>query len=238
MGSAGSQWVAIFFIGFFIWLLFRIVKAGNRMERAKRRARSTRKAISKSRKAVAAPSSVPTKMSSSLPKTIEPAKGIVLKLKHSKKKDARGKVIYCLDARADASKHIKHIIKEHELGKRVLYESDAVERHRDKVAERLLATQQSAVIKGSSQEHFIGAGKMLWHLGGAAIAGIRAALGLKITVDSLFKGIHVECRTVPELREVEEAVRGAKGRLCRAPHFVEQRLSDAPQTVKGTSPRS
>lgn len=61
----------------------------------------------------------------------------------------------------------------------------------------------------SPGEQARGIGKSFYQLARAGVSSAAAALSLKITVNSLLKGVHVECKSMGELLEAEEAIREA-----------------------------
>ena len=98
-------------------------------------------------------------------------------------------VTFCLDARADLSSEEAHNVKKYGLGSQVLYNSAAAKGHLDKAME--FAT-------GGSRGFLSGAVNLAM-----------AKLALNITVDSLTRGHHIECKDLDELLGAEEAIKTA-----------------------------
>lgn len=142
-----------------------------------------------------------------------PLEGIVLKLKRSQKNSAMGALIYMLDARIDASQETLNLIVKHSLGSRVIYESEARQVHRARAKGHLEDTRGGPGLLAPASEQAKGAAKTMWKIGRAAVSAVRASLALRITVNSLLSGVHVECKSMEELLEAEEAIREAKDNL-------------------------
>lgn len=97
-------------------------------------------------------------------------------------------VLFCLDARVDITPEEASNVKKYGLGSQVLYNSTAAKGHLDKVAET--ATGGRGFLSG-------------------AINLAMAKLSLNITIDSLTKGHHIECKDLDELLGAEEAIKTA-----------------------------
>jgi hypothetical protein len=141
-----------------------------------------------------------------------PLDGIVLKLKRTQKQGFSGP-IYMLDARMDASAQIRALIAQHKLGSRVIYESSDRERHRDAARAHLDGSGNQTGFFAPPSEQLGGIAKSFWKLGRAAVSAARASLALRVTVDSLLAGVHVECKSIDELLDAEGMIKGAKSNL-------------------------
>lgn len=97
-----------------------------------------------------------------------------------------GNMIFCLDARADFAPAEKANINRYRLGGQVIYNSEA--------SKRALARSEA------SEDGSIGGS-----LKGLAFAAL-AAMKLNITIDSLERGQHVECKSLDELLGAEDAI--------------------------------
>jgi hypothetical protein len=75
------------------------------------------------------------------------------------------------------------------------------------------ATREHASFFAPPSAHAKDLGRTIWKLTRAGVSVARAALALRITVASLMAGVHVECKSVDELLDAEEAIRAAKGNL-------------------------
>jgi hypothetical protein len=142
-----------------------------------------------------------------------PPEGIVLKLKRSQKQGTMGGLIYMLDARIDVSAEARSLISKHALGSRVIYESEARQRHAENVRGHLDNSRSGTPIFAPAGDQAKGLGRSLWGLARAGVSAARAALALEITVSSLMAGVHVECKDMEELLEAEGAIREAKENL-------------------------
>lgn len=104
-----------------------------------------------------------------------------LKLKRSQREGGvvSKSVVFCLDARAEFSAAERRNIDRYKLGKTVIYNSEATKSH--------LANYDKK---------------------GAGVAGLAslalASVSLNITIESLQRGQHIECKTMEELLDAEE----------------------------------
>jgi hypothetical protein len=116
---------------------------------------------------------------------------MLLKIKRSQREGGvfGGKIIFVLDIRADYAEEERANINKYKLGGEVVYNSEASKKH--------LANAGTA-IDGSAG----GLAKGLWSM---ALSG----MNLNITIASLQKGHHVECKDMGELLEAEEVLRTA-----------------------------
>jgi len=146
-------------------------------------------------------------------KPMPPLEGIVLKLKRSQKTGTLGGLIYMLDARIDASQETLSLIAKHKLGNRLIYESEARQKHAAAAQGHLAATRGGPSLLAPASEQAKGAVGTLWNLGRATVSAVIASLALRITVNSLLSGVHVECKDMEELLEAEAAIREAKENL-------------------------
>jgi hypothetical protein len=144
---------------------------------------------------------------------MQPLEGIVLRLKRSQKTSTMGNIIYMLDARIDASQETLDLIYRHSLGGRLIYESEARQKHAANAQGHLANTRGGPSLLAPASEQAMGAAKTMWKLGRAAVSAVRASLALRITVNSLLSGVHVECKDMEELLEAEAAIREAKENL-------------------------
>lgn len=96
-------------------------------------------------------------------------------------------VLFCLDARVDLSPEERGNVDKYKLGSQVLYNSAAAE---------------ATLAKAAAQ-----------HAGGSflksAVSIAMSRLSLSVTVDSLTKGHHIECKDMDELLGAEEAIKSA-----------------------------
>jgi len=97
-----------------------------------------------------------------------------------------GKIIFVLDIRAEYTETERNNINKYSLGGEVIYNSAAAKAHLDRAGQHLDAGG-SGLLKGM-----------------ASLA--LARMNLNITIASLQKGVHIECKDLGELLEAEESV--------------------------------
>lgn len=115
-----------------------------------------------------------------------------------------GKPIFVLDARADVTEDEKLLIKKYGLGKLVVYDSEARKKHQDAAYGHFVDGSGMPLAAGAA-----GAGRSLWSSTRGLARAAMAALSLRITVDSLLSGEHIECKDLDELLGAEGAIRDA-----------------------------
>jgi len=98
-------------------------------------------------------------------------------------------VMFCVDARIHLTSEERDNIQKYKLGSQVLYSSEAAKRHAE----------------AASGEHYE-SGKS-WMRGIYHAAAARMALS--ITVDSLQRGQHIECKDLNEVLDAEQALKEA-----------------------------
>jgi hypothetical protein len=101
-----------------------------------------------------------------------------------------GKVVFQLDLRAEYAPEEKAAINKYNLGGEAIYNSGAAKRHLDAAGDHLAAGTGTGLLKG---------------LGAIALAGMK----LNITIASLAKGHHIECKDLAELVEAEATIADA-----------------------------
>lgn len=125
-----------------------------------------------------------------------------LLLRRSQRSSAMGKVIFTLDARADLSKDEQKLVKKYGLGKTVVYDSNAREKYATAAFEHVNAPSGSILSIADT-------GKSLYQtvkgLGNLAMM----AFTLRVTVDSLVSGQHIECKELDELLSAEAVILAA-----------------------------
>lgn len=124
-----------------------------------------------------------------------------LKLKRSQRQGGMlgGKVFFAIDARADLTGEEKALVKKYALNKLSLYDSETRKKH------------AAAMERNLDDSGYGGGGfmKLAAGLGRAAMA----ALSLRITIESLMDGQHIECKDLDEMLGAEAAIREACGIL-------------------------
>ena len=155
-----------------------------------------------------------------------PVKGMALRLKRGERAGAFGRVIFTLDARIDVSEENRALIIKYNLGSRVIYESANREKYREKTRQHAENSRDTPGFRASSEQQFFGIGKTLFRLGAAAVTATVSALSLRITVNSLMSGVHIECKDMGELLEAEDAIklagRNLKDEIETATSFTGQ----------------
>lgn len=135
-------------------------------------------------------------------------------------------VIFCLDARVEFTAAEQASITRYKLHKQVIYNSEASKRHLDSAA----GHQEGNTLGGN-----------LRSLASVAMA----ALNLNISIESLQRGQHVECKSMDELLGAEEAImtacRNLKSYLETAATFDGREVlidfdSDRPTVIATSTP--
>ncbi len=112
-------------------------------------------------------------------------------------------VFFCLDVRADYSPEEKGNIQKYKLGSQVIYNSQAARKHLETAGAQLDRTQT-----GSTRERAAG-------LARGALSMAMAKMSLNISIASLGRGHHIECKDLQELLEGEDTVRNACKNVTR-----------------------
>lgn len=112
-------------------------------------------------------------------------------------------VFFCLDVRADYSPEEQSNIAKYKLGGQVIYNSQAARKHLDRADAHL-----DRVDSDSLKEKAAG-------LARGAFSMAMAKMSLNISIDSLSRGQHIECKDLEELLEAEETVRSACKNVTR-----------------------
>ena len=125
-----------------------------------------------------------------------------LKLKRSQRSGGLmgGKVFFGLDARADLSADEQGLVKKYALGKLVVYDSEARKKH----TESSYGHFDDAV--NTQGVGFSSAGRSLWKNARGIASAAMMALSLRVTVDGLMSGQHIECKDLDELLGAEAAI--------------------------------
>jgi hypothetical protein len=120
-----------------------------------------------------------------------------LKLKRSQRAAGLmgGKIMFILDARAYPSTDEQTLIKKYNLGSELVYDSE--ERKQADASNK--AHLEAAGAGGSAR----GA---VYHTARGLVGIALAGLKLRITIDSLTKGEHIECKSMGELLGAQNAI--------------------------------
>lgn len=126
-------------------------------------------------------------------------------------------VFFALDVRAEYSAEERANIARYKLGAQVIYNSRAAKKHLDTIQSQMDRTRSN---KGSD----VAAG-----LARGVVSLAMAKMSLNISIASLGKGHHIECKDLEELLEAEDAVRDACKNVTR---FLEVAATfDGSETV-------
>jgi len=106
-------------------------------------------------------------------------------------------VLFCLDIRADYSPEERNDINKYKLGGQVIYNSQAARRHMEKADAHL-----GRVDSDSLKEKAAG-------LARGAFSAAMAKMSLNVSIASLGRGHHIECKDLQELLEAEDTLRTA-----------------------------
>ncbi|MBV9826806.1 MAG: hypothetical protein JO001_14190 [Alphaproteobacteria bacterium] len=127
-----------------------------------------------------------------------------LKLKRSQRNVGLmgGKVLFALDARADLTAEERGLVNKYGLGKLVVYDSEARKRNAAAASEHFDGAAGSPVIGATAGS----TAASLWRSARGAARAAMSALTLRVTVDSLAGGQHIECKDLDELMGAEAAI--------------------------------
>ncbi len=131
------------------------------------------------------------------PAPAEQPKMIQLRLKRSQRTAGvlSSKVVFALDARTDLSSHAQSLVQKYKLGPLVVYDSAARTKHTEMAGAHFLDSNNAP-----------GVGRQLSGLARGLASAAIAAMSLRITVDSLASGHHIECKDLNELVGAEQAI--------------------------------
>ncbi len=111
-----------------------------------------------------------------------------------------GKVLFSLNARAELSSDEQALVKMYSLGKLVVYDSEERKKHGE------AAYGQFSAAMGTPGYDAKAAGMSLWKNARGLASAAMAALSLRVTIDSLVSGQHIECKELNELLGAEAAI--------------------------------
>jgi hypothetical protein len=112
-------------------------------------------------------------------------------------------VLFCLDVRAEYAAEERANINRYKLGPQIIYSSRAAQRHLDAAGTHFDRGQEGST-----------ANRMIGLVRGAASVAL-ARMQLNISIASLGRGHHIECKDMEELLESEDTIRGACKNLTR-----------------------
>ena len=128
------------------------------------------------------------------------ADAMQLKLQRSQRTSMFGKVIFVLDARMELTRDEHELLVKYRLGNDVVYESSSRKRRKENTLAHLEMTKGGPDSSGIPRARSSGAWrKLCFGSGWAGVSATSAALSLRITINSLISGVHVECKSMGEL---------------------------------------
>jgi len=113
-----------------------------------------------------------------------------------------GKVFFVLDARADLATDEQNLVKKYNLGKLIVYDSEARKKHTEAAAQHFDSAGNTP-IRGSTGGTVA---RSLWSNAQGLARMAAASLTLRVTIDSLTSGEHIECKDMNELLGAESAI--------------------------------
>jgi hypothetical protein len=125
-----------------------------------------------------------------------------LKLKRSQRTGGimGGKVLFGLDARAELTPDERNLVQKYGLGKIVVYDSEARRKRAESAYGHFDDAANTPGYSGSS------AARSLWKNARGLASAAMMALSLRVTVDGLISGQHIECKELDELLGAEAAI--------------------------------
>jgi hypothetical protein len=112
-------------------------------------------------------------------------------------------VLFCLDIRADYSPEQRDNIRKYKLGGQTIYNSQSARKHLETAGAHLDRTQSGGV------------GERASGLARGMLSMAMAKMSLNISIASLGRGHHIECKDLEELLEAEDTVRNACKNVTR-----------------------
>ena len=112
-------------------------------------------------------------------------------------------VFFCLDVRADYSPEEQANVRKYKLGSQVIYNSKAAQKHLDNVGAQMDRTRSDR------------GGEVAAGLARGVFSLAMAKMSLNISIASLGRGHHIECKDLEELLEAEDTVRTACKNVTR-----------------------
>lgn len=135
-----------------------------------------------------------------------PVEAMRLKLRRSQRSRFMGKMYFALDARIELTAEERSLVEKYHLGDSVIYESTSRERHRNAMMAHAESTRDQPGLLDSPKDQLLGLGKTLFRVARAGASATAAALSLRVTVYSLMRGVHIECKSMNELLGAENAI--------------------------------
>jgi Domain of unknown function (DUF4189) len=131
---------------------------------------------------------------------------IALKVRRSQRTTIFGRLLFVVDVRMGLSRSDLDLVRKYRLGKEVVYDSKSRQRHTEVMAAHLSLPDGQARLSDSVPTQLLSAAKTVFRLGRAGVRATAAALSLRITIESLLAGKHIECANLGEVMEAENAI--------------------------------
>jgi hypothetical protein len=120
---------------------------------------------------------------------------LYLKVRRAQRTSMLGKPIFTLDARVEPSAEDRALIAKYSLGSEIVYDSKERRYQADKAAEEFATAAAQTSAAGSA-----------WSIAKGLTNVALKALTLRVTIDGLIKGQHIECKDLQELLGAEVAI--------------------------------
>jgi hypothetical protein len=120
-------------------------------------------------------------------------------------------VMFCVDARIFLSADEQANVTRYKLGNQLIYSSEAAKRHANASLSRHAVAREAGNYAIEAQDRRTGGliAKSIGNFVMGLFHGVAASLALNITIDSLQRGQHIECKDLNEVRDAENALRQA-----------------------------
>ena len=143
-------------------------------------------------------------------------KGATMQLKIQRSQRQTGvlskTMLFCVDARAFLAAEEQANVQRYRLGGQVIYSSQAARKHAENAAQRrTTGSAYGEFARERAGELEVGrTGRLLadtmGHYAVGMIHGLAARLSLNITIDSIQRGQHIECKDLDEVLDAENAL--------------------------------
>lgn len=108
-----------------------------------------------------------------------------------------GKILFALDAQVALSPEENGLVKRYDLGKLVVYDSESRKKYGEAAYAHFDEAASSSV------------GRSLWKSARGLATAAMMGLSLRVTIDGLRQGQHIECKDLDELLGAEAAILNA-----------------------------
>jgi hypothetical protein len=130
-----------------------------------------------------------------------PSGKMYLKLRRSQRATAIvNRPVFILDARVELSPEDLQLVRKYRLGSQVVYDSKERRAHQEAAYDHFSHQQVLSMLLP---------GRAIWKGLRGVVSATRMLLSLRVTVNSLISGQHIECKDLNELVGAERAMREA-----------------------------